>query len=322
MPTGAFLGFLIPLLGIGVVVLFIVAMIQQGKSEHGGFKQAFFTVVTLVMLGLWVGGLMASLMPMLKRFVFTQAVDYQQRYDAPPSLYLPGTPSSIAKEGNVYSCTDKCEFTADDKVQFASWKQQYQDWKKRHQNDSQRFRNDLVAPLSFLIVGLPLYFVFRRLMEQGAKEDAAASQRPTPLRSLYYYFVAFSGLIMAVVALGALINTSLRVALKAEDPNTIYTEPARIDGMGDPGSAARSILACQDKCGFTATDISLANDWLADDATFRETVQGKSGRIHDDLATYLPILLIGFPLFWYHFTRIRRETPPRTTSTSSPLPST
>ena len=51
MESLAFLAVLIPLVGVGVVVLFIVAVIQQSKQEHtGGFKQAFFTVVSLVML--------------------------------------------------------------------------------------------------------------------------------------------------------------------------------------------------------------------------------------------------------------------------------
>ena len=305
----SFLGFLLPLAGIGVVVLFIVAVIQQSKHEQsGGFKQAFYTVVSLVMLSITIGAFIATLIPTLRQTVFTQASSYATRFDLPPTLYLAGHPGEVVKEtsGNTYTCADKCDFTVDDKAQFTSWKQQYQDWQKRQISSSARFRNDLVGPLSFLIVGLPLYFVFMRLMEKGAKDERMNTSKPLPLRSLYYYFVAFSGLIMAVFAVGALLNTTLRVALKAEDPNQQFES---IPAIGvDQGNGVRSIIACAEQCGFTVEDVDLANAWLSDSADFKDRSSGKTGRIQDDLANNLPLLAVGFPLFWLHFTRIRKET--------------
>ncbi|MBI2984739.1 MAG: hypothetical protein HYY50_03895 [Candidatus Kerfeldbacteria bacterium] len=305
MESLAFLGILIPLVGIGVVVLFIVAVMQQSKMEHaGGFKQAFFTVVSLVMLAITVGSLVAILSTTFRQTIFTQARSPYGRFgEPPPALYLPGAPMKEA-QAVAYTCKEKCQFTADDKAQFASWKDQYKQWRDNRQQSNQQFRNDLVGPLSFLIVGLPLYLVFARLMERGGKRELDQLKKPAPLRSLYYYFVAFSGLLMVVFAAGWIINTVLRVVLRAEDPYGGVTRP--VASESDRGT--ESIVNCASKCGFSADEVRLVRQWQSDQKTFEERTNNKTVQIHSDLSTQLPLLLVGLPLFWAHFARIRRES--------------
>lgn len=306
MASLAYLAALIPIVGIGVVVLFIVSVIQQSKTEHtGGFKQAFFTVVSMVMLATVVGSTIAVISTVSQRFIFTKAATTGiYRNGPPPTLFLPsGTVNKETGSTVSYTCTDKCQFTTDDKAQFVSWKQQYQDWQKSKPTDETQFRRDLVTPLSFLIVSLPLYFVFMRLMERGAKQELEALKKPTSLRSLYMYFLAFVGLLMVVFSTGWLINTGLKTVLKT-NTNTNQIEAIPIGQT----TGLDSVIACGSKCDFTETDLDLAGQGKTDYDTWQKGNQSNGNQVQTDLATQLPLLLVGFPLFWYHFARIRKET--------------
>lgn len=318
MESLAFLAFFVPLAGIGVVVLFIIAVIQQSKHEQtGGFKQAFFTVVSLVMLSISIGASVALLSLMAKEYVFTQAVSESERYNTPPTLYLQTT----AKAGTAaaLTCVEDCELTADDRAQFQSWKENYRSWKNTPFQTAEDFRRNLVGPLSFLIIGLPLYLVFLKLMERGARQELQQLKKPTPLRSLYFYFVAFSGLIMAVFAAGSLVNTGLKSWLGTE--NTNQASVPRPLGVEDQGHGPQSIINCADACGFSDADVALVKDWQTDNERYQTNIEKPSGQLQNDLAVNIPLFLVGLPLFWYHFSRIRKEgtgDKPTSPPTSSP----
>lgn len=319
MESLAFLAFLIPLAGIGVVVLFVMAVVQQKQEHTGGFKQAFFTIVSLAMLAITIGSVIALMTTVAREYAFPKSVSMIQRYNFPPSLYLPGTGDKAAPE--AYACESSCEFTADDRAQVVAWKQSYESWKTAAPAQSSDFKRNLVGPLSFLIVGLPLYLVFMRLMERGAKIELAQLKKPTGLRQLYYYFVAFSGLLMAVFAAGALINTGLRTVLDV-DPVAIEAAPTVI--ADDQGRGPQSIINCAEACGFSEADVQLAKDWQSDYRDYRNAIEEPSGQLQDDLSTMLPVLLVGTPLFWLHFARIRKEAQgaPASPSDATPTPST
>lgn len=305
MDNLVWLSALIPIAGIGVFVLFIVSIVQHMKQDQkGGFKQAFYTIVSFVMLAITVGSLIALLSAGLRQTVFKDALG--NRYDMPPSIFFAGTTAEKSPSLVAQTCTDSCTLTADDKAQFTSWKTQYQDWQKRTNSNTQ-FRSTLASSLAFLIVGLPLYIVFMRLMEKGAKREQDGNKKPTALRSLYYYFIAFSGLLFMAISAGFLINTGLRVWLKAETSTT--TSPMVLSGTAIdlPTASAQSVINCADKCGFTASDVALAQQWIVDQEKF--TAKGKSltAQRQGDLVNQLPLLAVSIPLFWYHFARIRKE---------------
>ncbi len=316
-------GVILPFLFIGSagsLVLFIVAVVQENRSEHrGGFRLAFYTIVSLVMLTMTVGATVALLNTGFRQYIFKSADLYQQRYSGPPQLYLPsqGAIALPLKEGtsvaapgptttlpSVYQCSKDCQFTAYDKTQVGLWVTNYKQWQKQ-QGLSLATRRSLATSLGFFIIGLPLYLVFSRLMRKGRRADG---NKPSPLNSLYFYGVAFAGLVMAVVASGVIINDGLQVWLKTGSDTSVPIVQPAIDGPTSSDYGVKSLLACKDKCGFSAEEVSLANQWVADNAKYQDAQTTNTGQYSAELATTIPFVLVGLPLFLYHFTSIRKES--------------
>lgn len=328
MQSLAWLAVLVPILGIAVVVVFIVAVIQEGKSERRNFKQAFFVIVSLVMLGITVGSSIALLSTTFANYAFPSAKEYQQRFNSPPGLYLAGLTAVETSDGVdqkmvgapqtvPYTCATECQFTEADKTAVANWKTTYTQWRDEHVG-SLLYRRDLAVILPFLIVALPLFIIFFRLMQKGAAQEMAETKKISPIRSLYFYFIAFGGLLIAVFGAGGTINIGLNSLLKTStDMNGSVSEP--VPAPYDNGGV-KSLIACADKCGFSAEDTALANQWLTDAENYAARQNSTTGKTANDLSIYLPLLLVGIPLFWYHFARIRKETQDAHVPTS-PTPS-
>ncbi len=311
MESLAWLAVLVPLLGVAMVVVFIVAIVQEGKAERrGGFKQAFFTMVTLVMLGISVGATIGLLNTTMRNVIF-RGEGNTNRFNAPPYLYLPSAPSVATPEGvkssvaptiAPYTCASECQFSADDKAAVKSWKAEYKRW-QTNSTVSYAYRRDLAVILPFLIVALPLFFVFFRLMQKGAVIELTETKKLSPIRSLYFYFIAFSGLLVAVIGAGGLVNLGLNQALRVNEAD-IQTVPAlSLDTV-----TVKNIITCATACDFTTDDVAMAERWVTDAEKFSTEQTLSKGKIGSDLSNFLPLLLIGFPLFWFHFNRIRKET--------------
>lgn len=306
--------------GLGVLVLFIVAIVQESKATHkSGFRQAFFTMVALILLAITIGSSVALLNVGFRQWVFRSANLYQQRFSSPPQLYLPSQGAVVLplKDGGtagvapvpgptttaVYQCGQDCQFTEADKAAVTQWQTDYTTWQK-NKNLSQATRQSIANALGFLIVSLPLFILFFRWMEQGFQQLQA---KTSPLRSLYFYFVAFIGLLMAVVSTGFVVNDGLRVWLKTTPDNGgVISEPFPASTT-DYG--VKSLLACKDKCGFTAEQVTLAKQWVTDNTTYQELQRSNKGQFSSDMATAIPFILVGLPLFLFHFSKVRKDNP-------------
>ncbi len=318
------LNFIIPFVVIGVagaLVLFIVAVIQESKADRrGGFRHSFFTIVSLIMLTLVVGSSIALLNIGFRQFVFRSANLYNQRYNSPPPLYLPGqgtivplkgevAPASVApvpvpSNPTVYTCAKDCQFSADDKTAVEQWVTTYTDWQKQ-QSLSLATRRSLANALGFFIVSLPLFFIFSRLMEKGRQGEQTT--QPSPIRSLYFYGIAFAGLVMAVVASGVIVNDGLKVWLKTGGDSNVISRPVATDVITND-AGVKSLLACQSKCGFTSEQIALARQWQTENAQYLDVQKTNRGQYSMELSAAIPFVLIGLPLFFYHFSIGRKES--------------
>lgn len=311
MENLAFLGPLLFIAGAAVVILAIIAVVQDLRQERKyGYRQAFYTIVTLVMLVMAVGSGISLVVIGLKQ-VMPSVKNFTSRMNTPPGPYLTGVPEKGLGTLTAYSCATDCQFSAVDKQNFTDWKAQYASWKSTN-TPNQQLRRDLASGLSLFLIALPLYILFMRWMNRGAAEEMGQHQRPSPLRSVYYYGVAFGGLVMAVVGGAMLLNTVLKVALKTS--NNSFIGPTVVSSMAVP---ADSVLACADKCGFTADDVALVKEWKETNATVTAKQASNSGATANDSANTIPYVLVGIPLFWYHFVRIRRESRPATTPSAT-----
>lgn len=308
-----FIGPLLLISGAAVIILAIIAVVQDIKQERKyGYRQAFYTIVTLVMLVMAVGSGISLMVIGLKQGVFTSAKTFNSRMNFPPSPYITSTPAPEKGIGTetAYTCTTDCQFSATDKQNFADWKTQYAAWKESN-SASQQLRRDLAGGLSLFLIALPLYLLFMRWMNRGAKEEIQNHQRPSPLRSVYFYGVALGGLVMAVVGGAMLLNTVLKVALKTT-PTNIISAPSPVSSMTAPSD---SVINCAAKCGFTPTDVALVKEWKLANAEALATQKSTTGSTANDVSNSIPYVLFGLPLFWFHFARIRKETQTMTPAT-------
>lgn len=306
------LSFLAPLLGfsgVAVVVLAIVAIVQDLKQERKyGYRQAFYTIVTLVMLVMAVGAV-ESLMVVGLKEAMPGAKQYNQRFNQPPSFYLIGETSTAAKPAAVpvtsYTCENNCQFTANDRQMFSDWKTSYASWREST-NVSLQTRRNIAGALSLLIIALPLLLLFMRWMNRGAREEYAIQHKPSPLRSIYFYGISFAGLVVAVVGGAFLLNTAFNTVLKTGAASNSRAIPVSLSAS-DTG-AIDSVLACGAKCNFSQADLALAQEWKQDWQKYRDLQSSNAGSTQNDLANTIPLILVGLPLFWLHFARIRRES--------------
>jgi len=311
MESLAFLAPLLMISGVAVIVLVAVAIVQDMKQEHKyGYRQAFYTIVSLVML-VMAAGSAESLLVIGAKEIMPSAKSYNQRYNMPTTLYLAGDTTKTATGPTTYACTTECQFTDIDKQNFTDWKTNYAVWKDTNTTSLQTRRN-IAGALSLLIISLPLYLLFSRWMNRGAKEEYAISPKTSPLRSVYFYGVSFAGLLTAVVGGAFLLNTVISSLLKTT-PTMNNSYPAVVSKNDTAG--IDSVIACAAKCGFSAEDVQLAQQWKNDWTVYQERQTSNSGATQNDLANTIPLILIGLPLFWFHFARIRKETQPTVPAT-------
>lgn len=312
MPFFGFLGVSIPLVVIGVITFFIIAIVQEGKGEHkGAIKTAFFSMVSLVMLAIVVATTMFLGQMALKQWVFTNAPDpsrYSLTQPPMPEAYIAsksdGSPNAIN-----YTCKDGCQFSSAEKDGLRSWLSAYSSWRSSGANTLSAVRKrEAINALSFLIVALPLYWFFFRTLQREAKRDREVGKnKPGPLRSVYFYLVAFAGLVVVVVSAALLVNLGLRTAFHLGGS----TSSTMMLGYPSPVQSAYvdSIAACADTCGFSADEVQLARDWKNDSTSVQKLQQQEGASpAQSDLTTNIPLMLVGLPLFWFHFAAIRRET--------------
>jgi len=302
-----FLGILIPIMGVGGFLLFVIALMnEKGQSKGETIRSAFSHVVAVVLLGLVVSSTVFLLQQGLKEWVFTKADSSTVYRSQPPMIFLAA--DKVNGSPATYSCTDSCQFTATDKEQLASWRDAYTSWKADGGVDSYTAnsrKQDLAGAISFLVVALPLFiWFFWFMMQREWKVRQSQGQKPGPLRSTYFYFVAFVGLIGLVVSGAMLINVGVRTILGVENTTSVggtVVAPINYDVQG-----VRSIVNCTSACGFSVEDKQLAEQWLVD---YEQWQKGETrNTTQADLANLIPIVLVTAPLFFLHFIAIRRES--------------
>jgi preprotein translocase subunit YajC len=313
MQFTGFLATTIPVVVIGVITFFIIAIVQEGKGDQRGnaIRHAFLSIISLVMLSMVVVSAIYLGQLALKQWVFTNAPDYSSySVSSPPApeAYLVGVKSLAVPAGSTgFTCSDTCEFSDTDKTSIRQWLTDYDNWRKGDNTGiSVARQRDAVTALSFLLIAAPLFFFFFRMLQQEAKKEREMGKhKPGALRSVYFYLIAFSGLVAAVISSALLVNLGLKTAfgLGGEQNQIPYPQPAV------NSTYVTSIVNCAAACGFTVQEVQLAQDWQTDnqDIQKRYNQQGTS-KAQGDLAGNIPIVLVTLPLFWYHFATIRRES--------------
>lgn len=129
------------------------------------------------------------------------------------------------------------------------------------------------------------------------------------IRTIYLYLFALVGLALVIVGTVRFIDMGLKafVFTKAEDPEKIQRTYYYYDV---PISVPR-IEQYQESGELTEEEITSLKAWLADYEKWQEEeakIDYLASKRHREASTNLAMILVGLPLYLYHWRIIRRET--------------
>jgi hypothetical protein len=139
------------------------------------------------------------------------------------------------------------------------------------------------------------------------------ADRPRPLiRTIYLYLFALVGLALLAIGTVRLVDLGMKAVIFTRADQSQRTN-ARVPqavpvpvGKGEPAQATSST-------DLTPAETTAVKQWLADYRFWQET-QAKIDLVQEqrqrDASTGLALLIVGLPLYLYHWATIRKETPP------------
>ncbi len=128
------------------------------------------------------------------------------------------------------------------------------------------------------------------------------------IRTIYLYLFALVGLALLISGAVRFVNMGLKAFIftKAEQAEEIDYKRPPVSPM-----AIEKIESLDEKTELSETQVALIEGWLEDYEEWKEE-EGKinylTSRRHRDAATNTSLILVGFPLYLYHWLIIRRET--------------
>jgi hypothetical protein len=132
------------------------------------------------------------------------------------------------------------------------------------------------------------------------------------IRIIYLYLFACIGLVLLTIGTVQLVNLGLKmfVFTKAETSYMAYP-PRLMTTIAKEDDFILAIEKCEEKCELTETQQKQLENWLQDYEVWQESEAKqdyKAERRHRDASMALALILIGLPLYLYHWTVIKRDT--------------
>ena len=138
------------------------------------------------------------------------------------------------------------------------------------------------------------------------------------IRTIYLYLFALIGLVLITIGAVKLTNLALKAFIftKADQELNYNLKPPVISFLPDGKTMTEENLVlaiekCQEKCDLTVEQKQEIANWLKDyknwqeqESKFDYLVQQRQREISQSLA----MILVGLPLYLYHWTIIKKET--------------
>lgn len=275
-------------------------------------RSLYFYIASLITLGFVIGSLVALLMIGMQAWVFSAADPAGYRIGPPPEPFITSLVSDATGETTGLSCTDACLLSDDAKHDLVLWQEQYASWEQRMANPHISRIERLITALSMLIIAVPLYIIHFRIVQRERKQGA-----PLPsIRTSYFYLVSLAALLMVVIAGSVFINSILRLWLIPESTNTIETVEMRLPASAMGPVTISTIQSCGDVCELDPALVAAAGTWQ-DDYDQWQQAQQQYDPLQYQVSSSLPFVLLGIPLFWFHW-RFAREKKESDASSSEP----
>jgi len=296
------LALLIPF-SILAIVIFLIVGIMQGKStekKSSIIRSVYFYLTSLVTLAIVVGSSVFLLNVVFKNWVFPDAESVNYRIGQPSTLFIVDEGDGrIEPILNTITCEDECSLTAIQKDNIKSWATEYKIWQESKDNPMANIYDELAAALSFLIVALPFFIIHFRIVQKDARKEEDKEKQV--IRPTYFYFVSLAALLMIVIAGGILINTALTTWVFPEsNNNNDHMEISKAYSGANDKAIVQSLIDCGEKCEIDEETITLTGQWIVDYEEW-ENNDYSYDNSQRDAAAAIPYIILGIPLFWYHW---------------------
>ena len=135
------------------------------------------------------------------------------------------------------------------------------------------------------------------------------------IRTIYLYLFACIGLVLLTIGTVQLVNLALKALVFTKAETSYISAPPRAvliptEKTTTKDSFVSAIEKCSDKCELTETQQQQMENWLQDYKYWQETElkrDYKTERRHRDASMALAFILIGLPLYFYHWIVIKKD---------------
>jgi len=294
---------LIPLAIVAIIIFLITGIMESKTTEKKSsiIRSVYFYLTSLVTLAIVVGSLVFLFNIGFKTWVFPEAESVYSRLGPPSTLYLNDGDGRVELELSTLSCDEECTLTATEKSNIDNWAANYTTWREAEDNPNASIYNDLASALSFLIVALPFFIIHFRIVQKDARK--VEDKEKQVIRPTYFYFIALAALIMIVVSGGMLINIGLKtwVFPEANNANKYIESPQLAFKGSDAKAPVQSMIDCGEKCEIDDETVILAEQWIVDYEEWENSDYQSYNNNQRQAAAALPYIIVGIPLFWYHW---------------------
>ena len=137
-------------------------------------------------------------------------------------------------------------------------------------------------------------------------------KRYTLVRTIYLYIFALLGLVLLIIGSVNFLNMGLKAFIftQADEESRIFSKQMPIPTIPKIENIQQDMEEGKDICLSTEEKVSFQN-WLTDYNTWEESMSEfdpVTSRRHRDASVNLSLILIGLPLYLYHWKIIKKET--------------
>ena len=134
----------------------------------------------------------------------------------------------------------------------------------------------------------------------------------TLVRTIYLYIFALLGLVLLIIGSVNFLNMGLKafVFTQADEENRIFSKQMPVPTIPKIENIQQDIEEGKDIC-FSAEEKIIVENWLDDYNNWEKNMSEfdtVTSRRHRDASMNLSLILIGLPLYLYHWKIIKRET--------------
>lgn len=134
----------------------------------------------------------------------------------------------------------------------------------------------------------------------------------TLVRTIYLYIFALLGLVLLIIGSVNFLNMGLKAFIftQADEESRIFSKQIPIPTVPRIENIGQDIEEGKDIC-LSAEEKVYVESWLADYNNWKESmskIDPITSRRHRDASINLSLILIGLPLYLYHWRIIKKET--------------